>query len=78
MTATHTQPETLRDRLFKATDNVAARIKAGPLSEDDTYQLASDHGLQVDGCAVWLVGAELRSFTCCTCCGNYAELAVKL
>lgn len=76
--ATHDEPETLRDRLLKATDKVAARIKAAPLSEDDAEQLDSDDGLQVDGCAIWMVGHELRSFTSCNCCGDYAELDVDL
>lgn len=78
MTATHTHYTTLANRLRQAVDTVAAQIAAGPLSDLDSHQLASDDGLQVDGCAVWLVGNELRSFTCCTCCGNYAELAVGL
>lgn len=78
MTATHKQHTTLRDRLKQATDTVAAWIADGDLTHNETVQLGSDAGLEVDGCAVWVIDGELRSFTCCTCCGSYAELAVKL
>lgn len=78
MTATHTQHTTLRDRLRQATDIVAYWIADDDLSEDETELLHDERGLEVDGCAVWLVDGELRSYVCCTCCGSYAELAVKL
>lgn len=75
-TPTHTQP--LSGRLRSATDTVKNWLMTGDISEDDWDRLGSDAGLEVDGCAVWLVDGELRSFVCCTCCGIYAERAVKL
>ena len=79
MTATPTHTEPLSGRLKQATDTVAEWLNDGDLTGDEMDRLCwSERGLEVDGCAVWLVDGELRSFVCCTCCGTYAERAVKL
>lgn len=68
------------DRLKQATHTVAEWIRNGDISEDDLERLDTDEGLVIDGCAVWLVDGELRSYTGCTnlSCDRYSEYSVRL
>ena len=73
-----TTAHNIHDRVRQVAADIAAKVRDGSITVDESEALHTDDGLIVDGVAAWHVAGEIRTFTRCTSCDTYAEYAQKI